>query len=81
MDSSLFAHIPSLSGIKAPQIDHEFQAVCLECEEFFGKSDIIWTLPYKKGVTENLIRYALKECKTRDKPLPYFLKIIHNKKK
>jgi len=34
----------------------------------------------RKGVTESLIRYALKECKTRNKPfVPYFIKIINNK--
>lgn len=66
----------------APKIEWEFQAVCLECEEFFGKNAVIWTLPWKKGVTENLLRYALKECKTRQKPfVRYFLKIVNNKLK
>lgn len=62
------------------KIDFEFQDVCLQCEEFFGKNKLIWTQPYRKGVDENLLRYALKECMTRKKPfIGYFLKIVNNK--
>ncbi len=70
-----FASIETL-----PKVEHEFQEICLELEEYFGKKKIIWSLPYRKGYTNHLMRYALKECKTRDKPfINYFIVIINNK--
>lgn len=66
--------------VNTPKIEYEFQAVCLECEDFFGKNPLIWMQPHRKGVTENMMRYALKECITRDKKIVgYFVKILSNK--
>jgi hypothetical protein len=63
-----------------PKVEHEFQDICLQLEEYFGKKKVIWSLPYRKGFTNNTMRDALKECKTRNKPfLAYFIKIILNK--
>ena len=63
-----------------PKVEHEYQAICLELEEYFGKKKLIWSLPHRKGFTNPLMRYALKECKTRNKPfLNYFITIINNK--
>lgn len=63
-----------------PKVDYEYQAICLELEEYFGKKKLIWSLPYRKGFTNHMMRYALKECQSRGKPfLGYFIKIITNK--
>lgn len=79
MDIKDFQHLPLVNKKKVPKINHEFQALGIECEEYFGKSPRIWQQFYRVGVTENLIRYALKECKTRNKPfVGYFIKIISN---
>lgn len=70
-----FASIETL-----PKVEHEFQEICLELEEYFGKKKIIWSLPYRKGYTNHLMRYALKETRIRGiKNLGYFIKIINNK--
>lgn len=61
------------------RIDYEFQSICLECEEYFGKNNVIWTLPYKSKCTENIIRDSLKICKLKNKDFKYFLGIIRNK--
>ena len=47
----------------------EFQEVCSEMEEYFGKKhkNIIWTLPYRIGFTENKLRNALEVCKRKRK--------------
>ena len=75
-----FNHLPIVNKKKVPKVEYEYQALGVECEEYFGKDERIWMQFSRKGVTENLIRYALKECKTRNKPfVPYFLKIINNK--
>ena len=74
-----FDHLPIVSKVKAPVIEYEFQEICLECEAYFGKSNRIWSIPHRVGVTNPLMRHALKECKTRNKPfLNYFIKIITN---
>ena len=36
--------------------DFEFQEVCEDLEKDFGK--LVWTLPYKKGVTEFNLKKA-----------------------
>jgi len=36
--------------------DFEFQEVCVDLAKDFGK--LVWTLPYKKGVTEFNLRKA-----------------------
>lgn len=63
-----------------PKVDYEYQAICLEMEEQFGRSKLLWTLPHRVGYTNQLMRYALKECKTRKVDnLHYFIAIIKNK--
>lgn len=63
-------------------IKYEYQAVVTECEEYFGKNKVLWTLPFKKNCTEQLLRYALKETKKKEiKDIRYFLKIVSNKSK
>ena len=81
MDAFLFTHIPSLSGIKAPKIEYEHQVICLDLEECFGKehSKLIWSLPWRKNVTENILRDSFKICKQQGKDIKYFLGIIRNK--
>lgn len=78
LESILKARFANVNNL--PKVEHEFQDICLQCEEYFGKKKVIWTLPYRKGFTNNMMRDALKECKTRNKPfLGYFIKIILNK--
>ena len=83
MDIKDFQHLPIVNKeVKTKNISFEFQEICLQLEEYFGKEKIIWILPHQVGVTNNLLRYALKECKQRDKPfIKYFLKIITNQLK
>lgn len=82
MDIKDFQHLPLISGKKVPKVEYEFQDICLQYQEYFGNNTTIWTLPYKKGCTESLMRYALKESKQRDKPfLNYAIKIINNQLK
>lgn len=77
MQSELFAKYQNINKRK---IDHSFQELGIELEEYFGKSSRIWAMFYKKGYTEHLMRYAMKECKQREiKNLNYFEKIIKNK--
>lgn len=78
---SLFEHLPIISKKEAPKVEWEFQQVCIECEEYFGKNPLIWTLPYKKNCTENIIRDSLKICKNAGKDFKYMLGIIRNKTK
>ena len=75
-----FNHLLLVSQDKTPVIEYEYQAICLDCEEYLGKSKRIWAIAHKSGVTNHLMRYALKECITRKKPfVNYFLTIINNK--
>ena len=79
MDIKDFAHLPLISKEKVPEIKWEYQSICLDCEKFFGKDKKIWIQPHRVGVTENLMRYSLKECITRKKPfINYFISIINN---
>lgn len=65
---------------KTPVVEYEYQDICLQMEEFFGKKKLIWALPHRIGYTNHLMRYALKECITRKKNnLNYFIAIIENK--
>ena len=43
-------------GAQKTKHEHEFQEVCSDLEPHYGK--VIWTLPYKAGVTEFKIRKA-----------------------
>lgn len=54
-------------GEENPKIKFEFQEVCLEIEKEFGKENKgrIWSLPYQIGITEDKMRRALKEFKSR----------------
>lgn len=64
------------------KIEHSYQSLGLELEEYFGKSSRIWAMFTKVGYTEHLMRFAMKECVTRGvKNLNYFEAIIRNKLK
>jgi len=64
----------------APKVEYEYQDICLQMEEYFGKKKLIWALPHRVGYTNQLMRYALKECTTRKvNNLNYFIAIIKNK--
>lgn len=66
--------------ISKRRIEHSYQELGIEIENWFGKSSRIWAMFHKVGYTEHLMRYALKECTTRGvKNLNYFEKIIRNK--
>lgn len=55
--------------------EHEFQELCEELEPTYGK--IIWTVPYKKGVTEYKLREAAKIARKRGNlTYPYLMGII-----
>lgn len=43
-------------GRQKTKHNYEFQEVCSDLEKDFGK--LVWTLPYKKGVTEHKIKEA-----------------------
>ena len=65
---------------KTPKVEYEYQDLCLQLEEYFGKKKLIWALPHRVGYTNQLMRYSLKECQTRNiKNLNYFIAIINNK--
>lgn len=81
MDIKDFQHLPIVSGKKVPKVEYEYQSIILECEEYFGKHKVLWTLPYKVKCTESIIRDSLKICKQNKKDLKYFLGIIRNKTK
>lgn len=64
------------------KIDYEFQQLGLELQEWFPKKDWprIWTMFYKKGFNERLIRDAFLECKKRKvKGIGYLIAIVNNK--
>lgn len=78
-----FNHLPVLSQEKKPKIDYEFQALGLEMQEFFLEKEWprIWMLFCNKGVTEQKVRHAFKECVRRDKKsVSYLVAIIKNLK-
>ena len=57
--------IPELKVSKGGKIDYEFQALGVELQPIYGK--VVWTLFYKKGMTEAKIRDAAKIAKSRGK--------------
>lgn len=62
------------------RIEYSYQELGIEIENYFGKSSRIWAMFHKKGYTEHLMRFALKECTNRSiKNLNYFEAIIRNK--
>lgn len=64
------------------KIDYEFQQLGLEMQEWFPKKDWkrMWTIFYRKGFTESLIRDAFLECKKRKvKGIGYLIAIVNNK--
>ena len=64
------------------KIDYEYQSIALEMQEWFPKKDwkVIWTIFYRKGFTESLIRDAFIECKKRKvKGIGYLIAIVNNK--
>ena len=68
--------------VPVKKIDHEFQSLGLELQEWFPKKDwkVIWTIFYRKGFTESLIRDAFLECKKRKvKGIGYLIAIVNNK--
>lgn len=76
-----FGHLPIVSKKESPKIDHEFQELGVEMMDFFKKEEHkrMWTLFYKKDYTIQKIRYAFKECKTRNKcSVGYMEAIIKN---
>lgn len=59
------------------KIDFEFQALCLELENFFGKNKRIWSLPYQVWFNEKKGWDALKIAKQRGiNNLNYFIGIV-----
>jgi len=66
-----------LSGykIKKSEHEHEFQEVCSNLQKDFGK--LVWTLPYKAGVTPHKMLEASKIAQQRGiLKFPYLLGII-----
>ena len=60
------------------KIDYSYQELGIEIEDYF-KTKRGWALFHKVGHTEALMRYALKECKTRGiSNINYFITIINN---
>lgn len=63
------------------KIEYSYQELGIELEEYF-KSKRVWGMFHKVGYTEPLMRYAFKECKTRNiNNVNYFEAIIKNKLK
>jgi len=50
-------------GREKTKHQEEYQEVCSDLQEDFGK--LVWTLPYKKGVTEYKIKEAGKIARER----------------
>jgi len=50
-------------GREKTKHQEEYQEVCSDLQEDFGK--LVWTLPYKKGVTEFKIKEAGKIARAR----------------
>ena len=75
--------IQSRLELPKKKIDWEYQALCLDIEEFFGKehSSVIWSLPWKVKHTEKILRDSLKICHSNKKDFKYFMGIIRNKTK
>lgn len=48
---------------KGPKIDFEFQALCIELQQYYGKG--VWALPHKVGFTERRIQKAHEICQRR----------------
>lgn len=68
-------------GWKKRAPDFEYQELCLEMEQFFPKNEknIIWTLPFKIGYTEEKIRKAFDICKKKNvRSVRYVIGIIKN---
>lgn len=64
------------------RIDYSFQDLGLELQDWFPVKDKsrVWSIFYKVGYTEELIRYSFKECKKRNiKNINYMITIIKNK--
>lgn len=60
---------------KFNKINFEFQQLCLENEKLFGRA--IWTLPFQKGVTDEVLREAVKICeKNGVTTFPYLKGVI-----
>ncbi len=74
--------ISSLLKVSPPRkekIDFEFQELCLELEPIYGK--VIWSLPYKAGMTEYKIRQAAKIASEKGiKKFPYLMGILKRMK-
>ena len=51
---TLFGNV--LTREKTTKHNHEFQEVCEDLQKDFGK--LVWTLPYKVGITETKLRRA-----------------------
>ena len=61
------------------KIEYSFQELGIELESYF-KNKRIWSMFHKVGYSENVMRYALKECQRRQiANVNYFEKIIKNK--
>ena len=62
-------------------VSEEYQEICVEAVEYFGKphSSLLWSLPWRKGVSDQKLRHALEECKKRKiKNIRYLLGILNN---
>jgi len=70
---SLFANYQL--GREQTKHEYEFQEVCEDLAKDFGK--LVWTLPYKKNVTEYKIKEAGRIARARGvKKFPYLMGII-----
>lgn len=63
------------------RISEQYQEICDEAETWFGKAQnrLIWSLPWRKGITDNKLRNALEVCKTKQiKDIRYLLGVLKN---
>lgn len=67
----LFKNLP----VKKTKHEYEYQEVCCDIEKDFGR--LVWTLPYKVGVTPYKIKKAAEIARARGiKKYPYLVGII-----